>query len=72
MSGSARPRLAVVTVGYAAALGAAHLWLVAQPVADRRRILADSSTDVWHLGRDPWRVLPESALWAQHYAWLWV
>lgn len=56
-------RTPVATACYAAVLVIAALWFALQPARVQTGVLAGSSSDVWHLGRDPWIVLPASALW---------
>jgi len=53
-----------VGVAYTAMLFGGYLWWVLQPVARRVSILADSSTDLAHLERAPWLVLPASSIWS--------
>jgi membrane associated rhomboid family serine protease len=55
-------RIPVVALGYAGVLLATNVWLETGPASTERRVLASVSTDVAHLGRDPWVVLPASAL----------
>jgi membrane associated rhomboid family serine protease len=65
-------RVPLVSLGYASVLVAAHFWLESLRPAHRARVLMSTSTDVYHLEHDPWRVLPLSALWAQGWLALWV
>jgi hypothetical protein len=65
-------RVPFVAVGYATVLVVAHFWLASLRPAHRARVLLSTSTDVYHLEHDPWRVLPLSALWAQGWLALWV
>jgi hypothetical protein len=58
-----RPRRPVVAVGYTAVLLLGAIALALCPADVRQWVLSSSSTDVAHLTRDPWFVLPLSALW---------
>ena len=51
----------MVAVAYAAVLLATSVWLETSSPAYERHVLADMSTDLWHLSHDPWVVLPGSA-----------
>jgi hypothetical protein len=61
-----------VGTGYALVLVGAHVWLRAQSPAHRASVLAASSTDLVHLERAPWLVLPASALWPGPRWYYWV
>ena len=54
-------RVPFVTIGYAAAMLATNIWLESASRDTERRVLAATSTDLAHLGRDPWLVVPASA-----------
>ena len=53
-----------VGIAYTAMLFGGYLWWVLQPATRRISILADSSTDLAHLERVPWLVLPASSIWS--------
>lgn len=53
--------LPFIALGYAAALLASNLWLESSPPRVESRVLYDVSTNLHHLVRDPWSVLPASA-----------
>jgi hypothetical protein len=53
-----------VSIAYTAMLLGAYLWWVLQPPTQRLAVLADSSTDLAHLERVPWLVLPASSIWS--------
>jgi membrane associated rhomboid family serine protease len=50
-----------VALGYAVVLLATSIWLETSSARYEHRVLAQTSTDVWHLSHDPWVVLPASA-----------
>jgi hypothetical protein len=56
-------RLPRVAVTYVAMLLGAYIWWVLQPPHVRLSVLAASSTDLAHLERVPWLVLPASSIW---------
>lgn len=58
----ARPRLPVLTVTYAVLLLASNITLELASARTERRVLQSMSTNLAHLTRDPWLVLPASAL----------
>ena len=62
----------VVAILFAAAIVAARIWLDSQSPQRRDNALDGASTSVAHLEHDPWRVIPESALWPSHYIVLWM
>jgi len=57
-------RWPLVGIIYTAMLFGGYLWWVLQPAGQRMSILVDSSTDVAHLERVPWLVLPASSIWS--------
>ena len=50
-----------ITLLYAAVLLATNAWLESAPSRTEARVLQATSTNLAHLGRDPWFVLPASA-----------
>ncbi|HET7310194.1 MAG TPA: rhomboid-like protein [Mycobacteriales bacterium] len=54
-------RLPIVTAGYALALFVSNIWLELSAPRTEARVLHDVSTNLHHLTRDPWLVLPASA-----------
>jgi hypothetical protein len=60
-----------VGVAYTAVLFGGYLWWVLQPPTQRLAVLADSSTDLAHLERVPWLVLPASSIWSGHQFGYW-
>src|SRR3954453_16044176 len=52
-----------VATAYVLALLGAYIWWVLQSPQARLSVLAASSTDIAHLERAPWGVLPASSLW---------
>lgn len=54
-------RVPLVTLGYATALLATNIWLELARPQTEHRVLVAASTDLAHLARDPWLVLPASA-----------
>ena len=54
-------RLPLAAVGYALVLLATSTWLETSSASYEHRMLLTVSTDLWHLSRDPWVVLPGSA-----------
>jgi hypothetical protein len=52
----------VLAISYALAMIATYLWLRQLEPADRQDALQAASTNLAHLGHDPWLVLPVSAL----------
>lgn len=57
-------RWPIVGTIYTAMLFGGYLWWVLQSPAQRAAILTDSSTDLAHLERVPWLVLPASSIWS--------
>jgi hypothetical protein len=53
-----------VGIAYTAMLFGGYLWWILQSPAQRMAILTDSSTDLAHLERVPWLVLPASSIWS--------
>jgi hypothetical protein len=53
-----------VGIAYTAMLLGGYLWWVLQPAGQRMAVLANSSTDLAHLERVPWLVLPASSIWS--------
>jgi hypothetical protein len=64
-------RLPRVALAYAAMLLGAYVWWALQSPHERVAVLAASSTDVDHLERVPWLVLPASSLWSGHEIGYW-
>lgn len=58
-----RPRRPFMAVGYTVVLVLGAVALALCPADVRQGVLSSSSTDIAHLTRDPWFVLPVSALW---------
>jgi hypothetical protein len=65
-------RWPVVGIAYTAMLVGGYIWWILQPPAQRVSILAASSTDVAHLERVPWLVLPASSVWSGDAIGWWV
>jgi hypothetical protein len=63
------PRRTPLTFGYLVLLVASTVVLHVVSPATRTLILGASSTDVWHLTRDPVRVLVASAVWVPGATW---
>jgi hypothetical protein len=61
-----------VGIAYTAMLFGGYLWWVLQPAGQRMTILADSSTDLAHLERVPWLVLPASSIWSGNDIGWWI
>jgi hypothetical protein len=61
-----------VGVAYTAVLFGGYLWWVLQPPTQRLAVLADSSTDLAHLERVPWLVLPASSIWSGNDIGWWI
>src|SRR3954447_5730434 len=53
-----------VATGYVLALLGAYIWWILQSPPARLAVLAASSTDIAHLERAPWVVLPASSIWS--------
>ena len=60
-----------VAVSYVLAMLGAYIWWVLQSPHERLSILAASSTDIAHLERAPWVVLPASTIWSGHLFGYW-
>lgn len=54
-------RIPRVALGYAAILLATNIWLETSSAGYEHHVLAQMSTDIWHLSHDPWVVVPASA-----------
>lgn len=65
-------RWPVVGVAYTAMLVGGYIWWILQPPTQRAWVLAASSTDLAHLERVPWRVLPASSIWSGNPIGWWV
>lgn len=61
-------RFPIVTVGYALALLVSNIWLELSAPHTEAHVLYDASTNLHHLTRDPWYVLPASAFFT--HAWV--
>src|SRR3954469_24720533 len=53
-----------VAMGYVLAMLGAYIWWILQSPHSRLSVLAASSTDIAHLERAPWVVLPASSIWS--------
>jgi len=53
-----------VGIAYTLMLLGGYLWWILQPAGQRNWILAASSTNLAHLERVPWLVLPASSIWS--------
>src|SRR4051794_16758086 len=53
-----------VATAYVLALLGAYIWWILQSPQSRLSVLAASSTDIAHLERAPWVVLPASSIWS--------
>jgi hypothetical protein len=60
-----------VATGYVLALLGAYIWWILQSPQARLSVLAASSTDISHLERAPWVVLPASSIWSGHMFGYW-
>jgi hypothetical protein len=56
-------RVPRVAIAYVAMLLGAYLWWILQSPHERLAVLAASSTDLDHLEKVPWLVLPASGIW---------
>lgn len=65
-------RWPLVGTAYTAMLVGGYVWWVLQPAGQRMSILADCSTDVAHLERVPWLVLPASSIWSGDNIGWWI
>lgn len=65
-------RWPLVGMVYTAMLVGGYLWWVLQPASQRMSILVDSSTDLAHLERVPWLVLPASSIWSGNDIGWWI
>jgi len=61
-----------VGIAYTLMLLGGYLWWVLQPEKQRNAILAASSTDLAHLERVPWLVLPASSIWSGDNIGWWI
>jgi hypothetical protein len=70
------PRLSrrwpIVGTAYTAMLIGAYCWWILQSPHERLAVLTSSSTDLDHLQRVPWLVLPASSLWSGDHVGYWV
>lgn len=60
-----------VAVSYVLAMLGAYIWWVLQSPQERLSVLTASSTDIAHLERAPWVVLPASSIWSGHLFGYW-
>jgi hypothetical protein len=60
-----------VATGYVLALLGAYIWWILQSPPARLAVLAASSTDIAHLERAPWVVLPASSIWSGNMFGYW-
>jgi hypothetical protein len=65
-------RLPRFAMAYAAILLGAYGWWAMQSPHTRLAVLMGSSTDIAHLERAPWLVLPLSSIWSGDFAGYWV
>ena len=65
-------RLPIIGIAYTAMLFGGYLWWVLQPAGQRAAVLADYSTDLAHLERAPWLVLPASSIWSGDNIGWWI
>ncbi|HET6816815.1 MAG TPA: rhomboid-like protein [Mycobacteriales bacterium] len=61
-------RIPIVTAAYAVALFVSNIWLELSAPHTEAHVLYDASTNLHHLTRDPWFVLPASAFFT--HAWV--
>ena len=61
-----------VGIAYTAMLLGGYVWWVLQSPAQRSAVLTSSSTDLAHLERAPWLVLPASSIWSGDAIGWWV
>jgi hypothetical protein len=61
-----------VGIAYTAMMFGGYLWWVLQPAAERVAVLRDCSTDLAHLERVPWLVLPASSIWSGDNIGWWI
>jgi hypothetical protein len=61
-----------VGIAYTLMLLGGYLWWILQPAAQRATILAASSTNLAHLERVPWLVLPASSIWSGDNIGWWI
>jgi len=61
-----------VGIAYTAMLVGGYIWWVLQAPADRLAVLSASSTDLAHLERAPWLVLPASSVWSGDAIGWWI
>src|SRR3954454_5988636 len=62
----------IVGTVYTAMLVGGYLWWILQSQSQRLAVLMDSSTDLAHLERVPWLVLPASSVWSGNDIGWWV
>jgi len=60
-----------VASAYVATLVGAYAWWALQPPSIRHAVLSASSTDIAHLERVPWLVLPASSIWSGDLVGYW-
>jgi len=65
-------RWPMVGTVYTVMLAGGYLWWILQPAARRMSVLVDSSTDLAHLERVPWLVLPASSIWSGDNIGWWI
>jgi hypothetical protein len=61
-----------VGIAYTLMLLGAYLWWILQPAGQRMAVLVDSSTDLAHLEKAPWLVLPASSIWSGDNIGWWI
>jgi hypothetical protein len=64
-------RWPIVGTAYTAMLVGAYCWWILQSPQQRVAVLMDSSTDLAHLEKAPWQVLPESFVWPGNFIVYW-
>ena len=67
LGGHSLPR---VTLLYAVALLATNVWLESSSPRTEAKVLQATSTNLFHLGHDPWLVLPVSAFFTRGGLWI--
>jgi len=65
-------RWPVVGIAYTAMIVGGYLWWVLQSPAEQHWVLSASSTDLAHLERVPWLVLPASSIWSGDNIGWWI
>jgi hypothetical protein len=58
-------------MGYVLAMLGAYIWWILQSPQSRLSVLVASSTDIAHLERAPWVVLPASSIWSGNMFGYW-